>query len=249
MSVKLDVYLFVASDGFDANNRQHKQLLLCLLMTASDLSDQTKSFANSKAIAVRSNGLIRNLVCVLGHLSILSFGWVASRAVSIYMYIHGIVYIYAFIHSFIPDISIAPLPVHYYSEVLRTTASHSEALQATVSEGLAQGLYMAAGVGLKPATLWTQDTELTTEPPRLTINAQLHWLPLSACIRLKILVLVVKSKLGLAPKFLRDHIRSPLSVTLHRPLRSFDWQVIFVPRVTTTITLTRSFDTIGSSLW
>ena len=116
-------------------------------------------------------------------------------------------YIYAFIHSFIPDISIVPLPVHYYSEVLRTTASHSEALQATVSEGLAQGLYMAAGVGLKPATLWTQDTELTTEPPRLTINAQLHWLPLSACIWLKILVLVVKSKLGLAPKYLRDHIR------------------------------------------
>lgn len=41
----------LAEDGFDANDRQHKQLLLCLLMTASDLSDQTKSFANSKTIA------------------------------------------------------------------------------------------------------------------------------------------------------------------------------------------------------
>ena len=38
------------------------------------------------------------------------------------------------IHSFIPDISIAPLQVQCYSEVL----------QATTSEGLAQGLYVAA---------------------------------------------------------------------------------------------------------
>jgi len=43
------------------------------------------------------------------------------------------------IHSFIPDISIAPLQVHYYSEVLSTTAlilcqsSHAEAPEATMS--------------------------------------------------------------------------------------------------------------------
>jgi len=40
-----------------------------------------------------------------------------------------------------------------------------EFIQATASEGLAQFPYMAARVGLESATLWTQSTELTTEPP------------------------------------------------------------------------------------
>ena len=48
-----------------------------------------------------------------------------------------------YIHSFIPDISIASLQVHYYSEALETpdTASEfdAEAQNATASEGLAQG--------------------------------------------------------------------------------------------------------------
>jgi len=40
-----------------------------------------------------------------------------------------------------------------------------------MSEGLAQGPYVAAGVGSEPATLWTQGTELTTESPcPTTIN-------------------------------------------------------------------------------
>jgi len=60
-----------------------------------------------------------------------------------------------------------------------------------------------------------------------------QYLPLSARIQLKILVLVVNSKLDVAPKYLRDHFRSPLSATSHRPLCSFDWQVLFVPRVRT----------------
>jgi len=38
-------------------------------------------------------------------------------------------------------------------------------LQAIASEGLAQGPYVTARVGFKPATLWTQGTEPTTEPP------------------------------------------------------------------------------------
>jgi len=48
-------------------------------------------------------------------------------------------------HSFISDISIAPLQVHYYLEVLPTSALilrrslHTEELQATTSEGLTQG--------------------------------------------------------------------------------------------------------------
>src|SRR6218665_208777 len=77
--------------------------------------------------------------------------------------------------SFIPDISIAPLQVHYYSEVLPTTAlilcqsKYAEALQATVSEGLAQGPYVAVRVGFEPVTLRTQGTKLITEPPHATI--------------------------------------------------------------------------------
>ena len=37
-----------------------------------------------------------------------------------------------------------------------------------MSEGLAQGPYVAAKVRFKPATLWMQGTELTTEPPHPT---------------------------------------------------------------------------------
>jgi len=38
-------------------------------------------------------------------------------------------------------------------------------LQATGSEGLAQGPYVVAGVGFESLTLWTQGTELTSELP------------------------------------------------------------------------------------
>ena len=39
-----------------------------------------------------------------------------------------------------------------------------------MSEGLAQGPYMAADVGFEPATLRMQGTEHTTEPPRPTMD-------------------------------------------------------------------------------
>ena len=78
---------------------------------------------------------------------------------------------------------------------------------------------------------------------------QLHWLPLTARIQFKVLVLVLKSKLGIAPKYLRDRIRSPLSSVSHRPLRSLVRHALFVPRVRTTMAQTRSFATIGPSLW
>src|SRR6218665_1056812 len=39
-------------------------------------------------------------------------------------------------------------------------------LQATVSEGLAQGLYMAARAGFKPMTLWSKGIDSTNAPPR-----------------------------------------------------------------------------------
>ena len=51
----------------------------------------------------------------------------------------------------------------------------SEALQATVSEGLAQGPYVAAGVEFKPVTLRTKGTESTNEPPCPTcLNVSRH---------------------------------------------------------------------------
>jgi len=71
---------------------------------------------------------------------------------------------------FISDISIVHLQVHYYSEVLPTTAltlcrsKHAEALQATVNEGLARP-YVVARVGFEPTIFRTQGTELTTKPP------------------------------------------------------------------------------------
>jgi len=42
---------------------------------------------------------------------------------------------------------------------------HTEALQATVSEGLAKGPYVAARVRFKPTTFWMQGTKLIIEPP------------------------------------------------------------------------------------
>jgi cGMP-dependent 3',5'-cyclic phosphodiesterase len=37
--------------GFELDNGEHHYLFMCLLMTASDLSDQSKDFRHSKAIA------------------------------------------------------------------------------------------------------------------------------------------------------------------------------------------------------
>ena len=39
-----------------------------------------------------------------------------------------------------------------------------------MSEGLAQGPYVAARVEFEPVTLWTQGTELTTVSPRPTLS-------------------------------------------------------------------------------
>ena len=55
-----------------------------------------------------------------------------------------------------PDCSIDTV-----SELTRRSA-----IQATVSEELGQGPYVAARVGFEPATLRTQGAELTTELPR-----------------------------------------------------------------------------------
>ena len=74
-------------------------------------------------------------------------------------------------YSFIQAISIAHLHVYYYSEALPTytvTEFHAEAPQATASEGLAQGSYVAARAGFELTTLRTKVNEFTNEPPRRT---------------------------------------------------------------------------------
>ena len=45
---------------------------------------------------------------------------------------------------------------------------HAEAPQATVSEGLAQGPYVATRAGVEPTTLRMKDVDSTNGPPRPT---------------------------------------------------------------------------------
>src|SRR6218665_2050376 len=78
-------------------------------------------------------------------------------------------------HSFIPNISIAPFQFtitqglprlqHLYCVAVNTLKRK----QTTASDRLAQGSYAAAGVGIEPATFGTQDTETTPKSPRLTL--------------------------------------------------------------------------------
>ena len=77
--------------------------------------------------------------------------------------------------SFIQAISIAPLQVHYYSEVLPTQHEYCvgvscRSAQAIESEGLAQGSYVAATLGFEPTTLWMKGNESNNVPPRPTIS-------------------------------------------------------------------------------
>ncbi|KHN78341.1 Flotillin-2 [Toxocara canis] len=67
---KVDRIKKMVEDGYDRTSSEHHYLLICLLMTAADLSDQSKDFKNSKAIAV--NGYDRTssehhylLICLL----------------------------------------------------------------------------------------------------------------------------------------------------------------------------------------
>src|SRR6218665_1707158 len=50
----------------------------------------------------------------------------------------------------------------------------------------------------------------------------LHWLPLIARTKLKVLTLIYRSHIGQAPRYLHDLIRLPSSAISLRPLRSLD---------------------------
>ena len=84
------------------------------------------------------------------------------------------------VSHFIQGISVAPLQVQYYSEAHPTQHRYcvgvSKATQATASEGLAQGPYVAARPGFEPETLRTKGAESTKEPPSLYVLQQCHFL-------------------------------------------------------------------------
>jgi len=78
---------------------------------------------------------------------------------------------------------------------------------------------------------------------------ELHWLPLVARIQFKILTLIFKAPRGLAPKYLVDAIRRLHSSSSHRTLRSSNRLDLLVPRSRTAMAQSRSFASIGPSLW
>jgi len=73
------------------------------------------------------------------------------------------------LNSFIQAISIAPVQVHYYSEALPIQHRYCAGISrrsatATVSEGLAQGPYATARVGVELMTLRTKGVDSTNAP-------------------------------------------------------------------------------------
>ena len=80
---------------------------------------------------------------------------------------------------------------------------------------------------------------------------ELHWLPLGlrARTQFKILTLILKSQRGLAPKYLTNALLRPHSASSHRPLRSSNRLDLLVPRSRTAMAQSRSFVSIGPSLW
>src|SRR6218665_3349664 len=71
----------------------------------------------------------------------------------------------------------------------------------------------------------------------------LHWLPIASRIKFK--VHGSKSQLGLAPSYLTDFMRKPMSSMSARPLRSTARLDLFVPRVRTALAQCRAFAVTG----
>src|SRR6218665_3006423 len=82
------------------------------------------------------------------------------------------------------------------------------------------------------------------------IKEHLHWLPISTRTQYKVLLIVLKAQMGVAPTYLRDAIRLPTSATSLHPLGSMDRRELYVPRSRTiTMAMCRSFAVIAPSLW
>src|SRR6218665_3269983 len=103
-------------------------------------------------------------------------------------------------------------------------------------------------------TALNADARLIARLPRYShmssyIKEHLHWLLISTRIEYKVLLIVLKAQMGVAPKYLRDAIRLPTYASSLRPLRSLERRELFVHRTRTTMTMSRSFSVIGPSLW
>src|SRR6218665_3879652 len=59
---------------------------------------------------------------------------------------------------------------------------HAEALEATASEGLAQGPYVVARAGFEPLTLWSKGIDSTNAPPCPTYVCMYVCMQLCMCI-------------------------------------------------------------------
>src|SRR6218665_869179 len=81
------------------------------------------------------------------------------------------------------------------------------------------------------------------------MTEQLHWLPLSARIHFKIIFLVYKAFLVLAPSYLCKLIMRPLSAISDRPLRSLVCNDLLVPRSRTSTFQQCAFASAGRLLW
>src|SRR5678815_3532805 len=64
-----------------------------------------------------------------------------------------------------------------------------------------------------------------------------------------LIILVIKAQRGFAPKYLSDVLLRPLSASSHRPLRSSNRLELLVPHTRTAMAQSRSFTSIGPSLW
>src|SRR6218665_951508 len=78
------------------------------------------------------------------------------------------------IHSFIQTISIAPLQVHYYSEVLPTQHGYCAGVPRRSATGnrklrTCQGPYMVARAGFELTTLRLKGIDSTNAPPPPTV--------------------------------------------------------------------------------
>jgi|SRR6218665_338317 len=84
---------------------------------------------------------------------------------------HMALFIHLFIHSgYFYSASSSPLLLRGALDTQHDTVRefHAEVPQATVSEGLAQGPYVAARAGFEPTTLRTKGVDSTKAPPRPT---------------------------------------------------------------------------------
>ena len=81
------------------------------------------------------------------------------------------------------------------------------------------------------------------------MTEKFHWLLLSVRVQFKIILLVYKAFLGLAPSYLCKLITRPLSAISDRPLRSLYRNDLLVPRSRMSTSQQRAFASAGSLTW